>query len=54
MNKEPVKSDDDGDIKTFDMYHFFSRFDVIAIALIIVGLLIYNVYMWAFASLPPA
>jgi hypothetical protein len=38
---EPEQNDDQPE---FDMYRFFSRYDVIAIAIIIVGLLLYTLY----------
>ncbi len=34
----------DDNLKTFDMYHFFSRKDVIAIILLLLGLVAFTVY----------
>lgn len=39
MNVEPENHDEKEDGVTFDMYHFFSRKDVIAAALAILALL---------------
>jgi len=47
-HQEP-KSPEDEDLKTFDMYHFFSRKDVIAMIVFIVVLLAYIVFKLLFS-----
>ncbi len=43
MPETPEKKDPE-DLKTFDMYHFFSRKDVIAMVVLIVILLAYILF----------
>lgn len=52
--KEQKPKSDEGEDETFDMYRFFSRLDVLAIALLILGLILYNLYIWLLAPIPPA
>jgi quinol-cytochrome oxidoreductase complex cytochrome b subunit len=47
MTHEPGSQDED--LKTFDMYHFFSRKDVIALALFLVLLVLFVLYKVFFA-----
>ncbi len=50
------KSDSSGDesevFKTFDMYHFFSRKDVIAAIILVVALLLFAVFSGMFVPQP--
>ncbi len=52
MSKDPEDksgAEDEEILHTFDMYHFFSRKDVILIILLVLGLLIYVLSQTLFA-----
>ncbi len=48
MNDEQNKSEEKEVLKTFDMYHFFSRKDVILAIILIVALVGYAVFRAVF------
>ena len=52
MNDKPEKTETDEEeeiLRTFDMYHFFSRKDVILIIFLVLLLLVYVVFQTVFA-----
>jgi len=52
MNDKPEKTETDEEeeiLRTFDMYHFFSRKDVILIIFLVLLLLVYIVFQTVFA-----
>ncbi|MCD8498376.1 MAG: hypothetical protein LRZ85_10130 [Alphaproteobacteria bacterium] len=56
MTNQTEKPEDDANeevLKTFDMYRFFSRYDVIAIILVVLGLLLYVLYTFLISPAEP-
>ena len=48
MSNEDKKTEENEVLKTFDMYHFFSRKDVILVMAFLIAFLIFSLAIWLY------